>query len=99
MKCVDTNKADEEEENYRSRLVAQEFRNKSEGGLFAATPPLETLKVLISVFVSEVFDDKGTRRSSEDSARMGIMLIDIKRAHFYAPAQREIFIDLPPEDP
>ena len=30
---------------------------------------------------------------------MGVMLIDIKRAHFYAPAQRELFVDLPPEDP
>ena len=27
------------------------------------------------------------------------MIIDISRAYFYAPAQKEIFIKLPPEDP
>ena len=30
---------------------------------------------------------------------MCVMIIDISRAYFYAPAQREIFIKLPPEDP
>ena len=30
---------------------------------------------------------------------MGAMLIGIKRAHFYAAAQRKIFVELPPEDP
>ena len=39
VKWVDTNKGDEESENYRSRLVAQEFRNKGGTGFFAATPP------------------------------------------------------------
>ena len=27
------------------------------------------------------------------------MVIDIRRAHFYAPALRRIFVQLPPEDP
>ena len=27
------------------------------------------------------------------------MVIDIKRAHFYAPSQRDIYVRLPPEDP
>ena len=99
VKWVDKNKGDDNEENYRSRLVAQEFRSKSEGGLFAATPPLESLEALISVFVSEVYDDKGKRKSNEGSERMGIMLIDIKRAHFYAPAQRKLFVELSARGP
>ena len=27
------------------------------------------------------------------------MVIDIKRAYFYAPSQRDIYVKLPPEDP
>jgi hypothetical protein len=99
VKWVDTNKGDDELENYRSRLVAQEFRSKSEDGLFAATPPLESLKALINIFVQEAYDDKGNLRAAEGNQRAGIMLIDIKRAHFYAPAQRRLFVELPPEDP
>jgi hypothetical protein len=98
-KWVDTNKGDDKVENYRSRLVAQEFKIKAEGALFAATPPLETLRTLLTIFVTSRFDDKGKRRPTEGENRMGMMLIDIKRAHFYAPAQREIFVQLPPEDP
>ncbi len=52
MRWIDVNKGDEASPNYRSRLVAKEF--KSAGGvaedddLFAGTPPLEALKLLIS---------------------------------------------------
>ena len=96
---MDTNKGDDDAENYRSRLVAQEFRSKAEDSLFAATPPLESLKVLINICAQEVYDEKGRLRAAEGDQRAGIMLIDIKRAHFYAPAQRRLFVDLPPEDP
>ena len=79
-------------------MVAQEFRSKSDDGLFAATPPLESLKALIGVFVSEVFDRRGKKKDQNGDDRMGMMLVDIKRAHFYAAAQRRLFVDLPPED-
>ena len=45
---IDINKGDEHNHNYRSRLVAKEFADGSGDGLFAATPPLETLMVLVS---------------------------------------------------
>ena len=38
---VDTNKGDENNPNYRSRIVGREFNNKKRDDLFAATPPLE----------------------------------------------------------
>ena len=47
VKFVDVNKGDEVNPNYRSRLVAKEFRDGSES-IFAGTPPLEALKLLIS---------------------------------------------------
>ena len=45
---IDISKGDEINENYRSRLVAKEFNVSKEDGLFAATPPLEALKYLLS---------------------------------------------------
>lgn len=99
VKWVDTNKGDDYVENYRSRLVAQGFGHKGEGALLAATPPLDSLKALIGMFVSEVYDQNGSKRDQESDTRMGIMLMDIKREHFYAAAQRRLFVELPPEDP
>ena len=76
---MDTNKGDDDLENYRSRLVAQEFRCKSEDSLFAATPLLESLEVLINIFSQEVYDEKDKLRATEGSQHAGIMLINIKR--------------------
>ena len=39
---LDINKGGEEVENYRSRLVAKDFNQGKEEGIFAATPPLES---------------------------------------------------------
>ena len=38
---VDINKCDDENPNYRSRMVGKEFNDHEVDGLFAATPPLE----------------------------------------------------------
>ena len=79
--------------------MAQEFKNKAVAALFAATPPLESVRILLSIFTSEVYDTNGAEKPTEGPERIGAKLIDISRAHFYAPAQREIFIQLPVEDP
>jgi hypothetical protein len=50
---VDVNKGDRENPEYRSRLVAQEINAGRRGDLFAATPPLEALKMLVSIVVSD----------------------------------------------
>ena len=81
VKFVDVNKRDKENPNYRSRLVAQEFRDGTPS-LFAATPPLEALKILFSLAASE----KGHRV---------LGFIDIKKAHLYAKATRDVYIELP----
>jgi hypothetical protein len=84
VRFVDVNKGDEACPNYRSRLVAQEFRDGTPS-LFAATPPLEALKTLFSLAVAS----QGKRQ---------IGFIDIKKAHLYAKATRDVFIELPPGD-
>ena len=50
---VDVNKGDDEHPEYRSRLVANEINTGKMEGLFAATPPLEAKKCLMSMAVTE----------------------------------------------
>ena len=45
---LDINKGDEDNPEYRSRLVGKEYNDGFEEGLFASTPPLEALRWLIS---------------------------------------------------
>jgi hypothetical protein len=84
VRFVDVNKGDEAHPNYRSRLVAQEFRDGTPS-LFAATPPLEALKTLFSLAVAS-------------NSKRQIGFIDIKKAHLYAKATRDVYIELPPGD-
>ena len=76
---------------HRSRLVARDFRPKSKAndreGLYAATPPLELVKFLLM---------KAAMRCKRGEVRK-VMLLDISKAHLYAPIEGEEFVDLPPE--
>ena len=85
---IDTNKGDKAKPDYRSRLVGREIKTDARLDLFAATPPLETFKYLIA------------RCAMGQSRRnpLRIATIDIKRAYFYAPCIREVFIEIPRED-
>ena len=84
VRCVDTDKG----ERYRSRLVAMEFRKKTEASWFAGTPPLESLRVLCRWLAT---------RSSGRRSNKSMVVLDVKRAHFHAKATRRLFIELPPE--
>ncbi len=50
---VDIYKGDHKNPRYRSRWVAKEFKFGSNGELFAATPPLEAKKLLMSLAATE----------------------------------------------
>ena len=58
---------------------------KKQDGLFAATPPLEVMKLLPSTPASS---NKGER----------LMVADVKRAYFHAKCKRLTYVKLPPED-
>ena len=45
---IDVNKSDSANPEYRSRLVGQEFRQGVDESLYAATPPPEGLRAVIS---------------------------------------------------
>ena len=85
---MDVSKGDNVEPNIRSRLVARKIRQSGKDAMSAPTPPLEAMKLLIS----------HCTKSQQGSRPHRLVTIDIKRAYFYAPAQREVYIKLPQED-
>ena len=83
---IDTNKGDDEHENYRSRLVVREVKARKKlcerldaAELFSAMPPYEALKYLLSYGV--------TAQVSIRNKPLKFAVWDIKRAHFYGVAE------------
>ena len=76
---------------YRSRLVGKDFRPKNKiddrEGLYAATPPLEVVKFFVM---------QAATKCRQEEVRK-VMLIDISKAHLYAPIEGEQYVDLAPE--
>ena len=90
LKWIDTNKGSAEAPRYRSRLVCTEVRHKGVDPIFSATPPLETLRILLCVACQEdvlLVEDP-----------LLISIADVGRAHFYADAVRDVCVRLPDED-
>jgi len=87
---IDLNKGDRKNPNYRSRFVGKEFNDGVDSTMFAATPPLEALKLLIS--------EAGTVKEGDGNDGKVIMINDVARAYFEAPVRRKICIELPEED-
>ena len=73
----------------RSRLVARDFRgmDRHRDDLFAATPPLEAIRVLISRAATET-----PRR-----IRRKLMFLDAKKAHLNPRCEEDVYIELPEE--
>ena len=90
-KWLETNKGDEDNYNRRARLVAQGFACEQLQTIFAATPPLEAKKALLSLAVTE-------GRGWGAGCHYKLDSIDVKRAYFYAPVRREVYVKFLPED-
>ena len=86
---LDINKGDQATPVYRSRFVAKEYNTGPEEGLFAATPPLEAVRLLVS--------DAATRGPQDIDEKI-IMVNDVARAFFEAPVRRIVCVELPPEE-
>ena len=82
---IDINKGDDVAPNYRSRCVAKEIAFDKQEGLFAAPPPLEVMKLILSTLATA---NKGER----------LMVADVKRAFFHAKAKKLTYVKLPAED-
>ena len=95
---VDTDKyVDPTHKKIRSRLCVREDETKKQGKipralpasqLFSAMPPLEAVKVLVSIIMVSV-------SSSNKRKPLKLRHYDISRAHSQGTAQRLIYIRLP----
>ena len=88
-KWIDTNTGDIDNPKIRSRLVGKEFRTGPDDALFASTPPLEALRLIVSRAATV---NPGEKRNE-------IMINDVSRAYFYARSTRCLYIEVPAEDP
>lgn len=88
-RCIDVNKGDDENPNYRSRLVAKEFNDGGSGGIVREHPPWEALRMLVR--------EASTVRSKEEWKSKLIMVNDVARAFFEAPIARSVCVELPVE--
>ena len=94
---VDTDKSvDPTRTKIRSRLCARVYKKKKQGKIqralpasqvFSAMPPLEAVKVLVSIMMSVNLSNKGKP--------LKLRHYDISRSHFQGTAQRLIYIRLP----
>ena len=87
-KWVDVNKGDVEKPVVRSRYVAEEFANTKTEGFFSPTLPLGALLLLLSHAPSG--------RSPSTRGRK-ILVVDARKAHLHASAERNLHVALPPE--
>ena len=91
VRWVDTNKGTSEEPEVRSRLVGQEFATgPRRDELYAPTPPLAAARLLLSLCASKGRRGMGSWR---------ILLLDVKKAFLYGKISRNVYIELPQEDP
>ena len=90
VKWVDTNKGDDAHPLVRSRLVAMEFRRPLIEKWFAATPPIEALRVLLVIAAAGCSEGQTPRK---------LLHINVSRAHWYPKAIRVVYVRLPLEDP
>ena len=67
IRWVRTDKGTKDKPNVRCRVVAKEVKTYEDDSLFAAPPPLESLKMLLAIAASN---------------RWGLKHIDVKRAYF-----------------
>ena len=101
VRWVETNKGDDANPNVRIRLVAREIRTAGESAIFAPTPPLESLRMVLSYAATDIAGKSGGRhvRIPDDERRTQIIAIDISRAYFNAKTddREPIYVQLPSE--
>ena len=101
VRWVDVNKGDDISPNIRSRLVAREIRQAGQEAIFAPTPPLESLRSVLSIGATDRPGEPKKIRSATSERRQQVSAVDISRAYFNAHTDPEdpAFTDLPEEDP
>ena len=81
VRWVDIGKGDRNRPDYRSRLVATQYRQARGDDLYATTPPIEALRMVVSSATT------GNREKA-------IMHIDVSRAYVYADCEKDVYVEL-----
>lgn len=89
---IDINKGDDDKPNYRSRMVGKEFNDREVDCLFAATPPLESLRLILSW--PATVDGGLLSTVGETGSGKNILIADVSSAFFEAPATRDLCVEL-----
>ena len=99
VRWVEVNKGDSENPKIRSRLVAREIRGPGQEACFAPTPPLESLRMVLSCAVSDIQGQSPKSWDKKSESRMQLLLLDISRAYFNAKTDPEkpTYVQLPDE--
>ena len=96
VKWVDVNKGDAQRPEVRTRLTVAEIRHRTtlfeddNTQTFSSTPSNEVLRLLVFFVMSP--------RNKDEKSHV-LMFIDISRAHPYCKIRRQVWVELPTEDP
>ena len=71
-------------------------KSTDDRSFFTATPPLEALRSLLTCATIEELPNWLGRPVAWTEPVVSV-LIDVRRAHFYSPARRKVFVELPEE--
>ena len=102
VRRVDVNKGDDINPNIRSRLVARQIRQQGDLAILAPTPPLESLRTILSLVATDITGRRRHARDPRSEQRTQISAIDISLAYFDASMEEgsePTYVCLPPEHP
>ena len=80
----------------RSRLVGREFHVGRDDALYAATPLLGALRILITDAATTTTT---TATTTTDECRKEVIVNNVRTAYFYVKIERDVSVELPLEDP
>lgn len=75
--------------------MAKEINRSPSDEMFAATPPLKAKKMRFAMAMTGFAHGKA--RDFQGVQEM--LFVDVKRAYFYSPERRSVYVSLPDEDP
>ena len=82
------NKGDIHNPDVRARLVAQEVGDGPDSAFYAATPPLESKRLLLSQWATE---------RERNGQCLKLSFIDVRKAYFHGRPTSKLFVRLPKE--
>ena len=99
VRWVEVNKGDDQNPKIRSRLVAREIRMQGEDAIFAPTPPLESLRMVLSHAATQFPDEPLKIWDPDHEDRQMIYFMDISRAYFNAKVSEDepVYVEFPPD--